>query len=130
MSFVLAHLGFFKETHGYTLHRDCKKPGQKAHIWPAFRDVWLPEALRSIRAEDAGVPIDAIPETTYRYKHNQVLGKSGEPCIQGVVGWEDPNAESRPSRKHMKRLRAAEKAEAARDAAERLLELTGGACPP
>ena len=93
-AFVLANLDFFKTNYGYKLRPGHDKPGQKARIFSAFRDAWLPNALREIRAEDAGVHVDSIPETEYTYKKNQALSNTGERCIQGVRGWEDAVAEN------------------------------------
>ena len=84
-AFVCGHVDYFREMYGYELRRDT--PGQKAHIFGPFRDKWLPQALRELRAEENKVKVDDVEETTYLYKKNQRLRKN-VPCIQGVVGWE------------------------------------------
>jgi hypothetical protein len=77
-AFVCGHVDYFREMYGYELRRDT--PGQKAHIFGPFRDKWLPQALRELRAEENKVKVDDVEE-------NQRLRKN-VPCIQGVVGWE------------------------------------------
>ena len=92
VTFVLANLPYFREAYGYQLRRGRTEPGQKAHIWAHFRDDWLPQVLRELRAEDEGKPLDEIPETQYKYKRNQTISFKGQPttmpCVQAVIGWQ------------------------------------------
>ena len=92
ISFVLANLEYFREAHGYALCRNRTIPGQKAHIFAPFRDAWFPHALREMRAEDLGVPLDDVEETQYLYKKNQTLSRHGQsmaiPCVSAVQGWQ------------------------------------------
>jgi adenosine/AMP kinase len=93
VSFVCAHLDYMREAYGYKMRRGAKEPGQKAQIFAAFRDVWLPRALREMRAEVEDVAVEEVEETTYLHKRNQALTKR-EPCITGVVGWELSSGEA------------------------------------
>ena len=97
-AFVLAHVEYMREMYGYELRRAT--PGQKARIFAPFRDSWLPQALRELRAEANKVAVDQIEPTAYLYKKNQRLRKGGakdSPCIQGVVGWEWAEAPATPA---------------------------------
>ena len=89
VSFVRAHLEYFEKQYGYKIRRGCDAPGQKAKIFAPFRDVWLPMALRAIRAEDLNVPVSEVEETAFLYKKNQLLSTSKKPCIHAIVGWVD-----------------------------------------
>ena len=111
VSFVLAHLDFFKDTYKYTLDHKRTEPGQKSKIFKPFRDVGLPVALRQLRAEADHVSVEQVEPTEYLYKRNQVLKNTNEPCILGVVGWE-------PVKKRVVNV-SEEKA------ADALLEMTG-----
>ena len=88
VSFVCTHLDYMREAYGYEMRRGAREPGQKAPIFAAFRDAWLPQALREIRAEMEALPVEEVEETTYLYKRNQNLARTHEPCITGIVGWE------------------------------------------
>ena len=97
-AFVLAHVEYMREMYGYELRRAT--PGQKARIFAPFRDSWLPQALRELRAEANKVAVDQIEPTAYLYKKNQRLRKGDakdSPCIQGVVGWEWAEAPATPA---------------------------------
>ena len=48
-AFVCEHVDYFREMYGYKLRKNT--PGQKAHIFGPFRDKWLPQALRELRAD-------------------------------------------------------------------------------
>ena len=72
-AFVLAHVEYMREMYGYELRRAT--PGQKARIFAPFRDSWLPQALRELRAEANKVAVDQIEPTAYLYKKNQRLRK-------------------------------------------------------
>ena len=89
VSFVRAHLEYFEKQHGYKIRRGCDAPGQKAKIFAPFRDLWLPMALRAIRAEDLNVPSSEVEETAFLYKKNQLLSTTKKPCIHAIVGWVD-----------------------------------------
>ena len=78
ISFVLANLEYFREAHGYALRRNRTIPGQKAHIFAPFRDAWFPHALREIRAEDLGVPLDDVEETQYLYEGFHLFSSARE----------------------------------------------------
>ena len=97
-SFVTHHLAHFKELYNYEISPQCTKPGSKTHFFGRFRDVWLPEALRQLRAEAEHVDVESIEPTVYLYKKNQNLN-SDEPCVQAIQGWE-------PMIKKRKRTRA------------------------
>ena len=124
VSFVCAHLDYMRDAFGYKLRRTT--PGQKAAIFAPFRDVWLPRALREMRAEDEGKPADDVEETRYRHKRNQGLSRhgqpTGEPCVQAVLGWQlrddTQPATATPAATPAKRQRS-ELAEKAALAAER-----------
>ena len=119
ISFVLANLGYFREAHGYTLRRNRTIPGQKAHIFALFRDAWFPQALREIRAEDLGAPLDDVEETQYLYKKNQTLSRHGQnmaiPCVSAVQGWQ--------FRKDLENKGQTKKRKLEKDAVEALLGL-------
>jgi hypothetical protein len=83
-AFVCEYVDYFREMYGYKLRKNA--PGQKAHIFGPFRDKWLPQALRELRAEENKVKVEDVEETTYQCKKHQRLRKN-VPCIQGVVGW-------------------------------------------
>ena len=85
-AFVVTHAAFMREAYGYEVRRGA--PGNKAGIFALFRDVWLPRALREMRAENEKVDVDAVEPTAYLVKRNQALRETKEPCIQTVVGWE------------------------------------------
>ena len=87
ISFVLAHLAYLRDTYGYRMTPGKTVPGVKACIFAPFRDTWLPRALRELRAELSGVPVDKVDATAYLLKRNQRLNKNA-PCMQAIVGWE------------------------------------------
>ena len=62
-AFVCGHVDYFREMYGYELRKNT--PGQKAHIFGPFRDKWLPQALRELRAEENKVKVDDVEETTF-----------------------------------------------------------------
>ena len=84
-AFVCEHVDYFREMYGYEQRRAT--PGQKGRIFAPFRDTWLPRALRELRAELSGVPVDKVDATAYLLKRNQRLNKNA-PCMQAIVGWE------------------------------------------
>ena len=87
ISFVLVHLAYLRDTYGYRMTPGKTVPGVKACIFAPFRDTWLPRALRELRAELSGVPVDKVDATAYLLKRNQRLNKNA-PCMQAIVGWE------------------------------------------
>ena len=87
ISFVLAHLPYLHDTYGYRMTPGKTVPGVKACIFGPFRDIWLPHALRELRAESLGVPVDKVDTTAYLVKRNQRLNNNA-PCMQAIIGWE------------------------------------------
>ena len=90
---------------------NSKGAGNSNKHYASFRDDRLPRALREIRAEALGVPVNDVEETEYMYKKE--LLKSGERAVRRVKGWQvltERNAHARCPQKAVDPLLALPKA--------------------
>lgn len=90
-SFVLAHLDFCKSEWKYTLPRSGN-PGYKGPFYARFRDIYLKIALRELRAEYEGLPVDQVPETQYdcrekRFKESATTNRGSQPAPRAIFCW-------------------------------------------
>lgn len=92
-SFVDAHPNDFPRRR--RIDGSLAPAGQRNEHYQSFRDHWLKQALRRIRAEDAGVPVEEVPETEYERKLiKNADGQVTDVTTRSIKGWVKLTAEN------------------------------------
>ncbi len=76
---------FTKKYHERFPHSGSNGAGSKSRYYAPFRDTWLLQALREIKAEADGVPVDQV-EVSYMYKKEKLANGTSQP--RRVKGWQ------------------------------------------